>query len=90
MQNILSDIWNGNISVGDRCGILDPEVKKLVSLLSQNRQSLKSLLSPEQLPLFETYNDHYEEYLLRLMEHAFCDGFRVASQLLVEALADVT
>ena len=88
MQNILSNIWNGNISVGDRCGMYDPEVKELVSLLSQNRKSLESLLSQEQLLLFEKYDDHYEEYLLRLMEHAFCDGVRFATKLLVEAMGE--
>ena len=86
MHNILSDLWNGNLSVADHCGAYDPEIRELASLLAKNKQALSGMLSQEQLQLFETYDGHYEEYLLRLLEHAFCDGFRVALQLLIQGL----
>lgn len=88
MMQTIADLWNGNIVPCDNCGAHDRQINELVVLMARNRDNLNKEISPAQQVIFEKYIDCAEEYLLRLMEQAFCDGFSLASRLLMEALSD--
>lgn len=86
MKNIITDLWNGNISLCDQCGTQDDEIKNLVRLMERNRNALSDGLTEKQRELFEKYMDCAEDHLLRMNEQAFAEGFCFAAQLLTAAL----
>jgi len=45
-------------------------------------------LTAEQKLLFQEYIDCSEEYLFRMMELSFCDGFRIGGRLILEIGSD--
>ena len=86
MLQTISDLWNGNIAPCEHCGSHDQEANHLIRLLERNRENLCSGLTAAQKEIFQKYIDCSEEYLLRMLELAFCDGFCIAANLLVDAL----
>lgn len=86
MTQTISDLWNGNIAPYERCGMRDPDLKHLICLMERNRESLLKETTVQQQEIFEKYEDCSDEYLLRMTERAFCDGFCLASKLLTQAL----
>lgn len=85
MQTI-TDLWNGNIAPCEHCGAHNPEVNQLIGLMERNREKLNEGLTAAQTEIFQKYIDCSEEYLLRMLELAFCDGFCLGSRLATEAL----
>lgn len=86
MQTI-TDLWNGNIAPCEHCGSHDAEVNHLIGLMEQNRDNLCEGLTELQKETFQKYIGCSEEYLLRMLELAFCDGFCLGSKLTAESLA---
>lgn len=85
MQTII-DLWNGNIAPCEHCGAHDPAANELIGLIERNRESLSRGLTEAQMETFQKYIDCSDEYLLRMLELAFCDGFTLGSRLAVESL----
>ena len=85
MQTIL-DLWNGNIAPCEHCGSHDPVINKLTGLIERNRENLSRGLTQAQRETFQKYMDCSDEYLLRMLELAFCDGFCLGRKLAVETL----
>lgn len=86
MKNTISDLWNGNIAPYECCGACDPAINELIALIERNREALNVGLTDTQREVFQKYIDCFDEYLLRMLELAFCDGFSLGSRLVVEAL----
>ena len=86
MKSAIKDLWNGNIAPCDCCGSHDSEINELITLMERHRTTLCNHITPTQQEILEKYIDCSDEYLLRLTEHAFCDGFCLATRLLTEAL----
>ena len=86
MTQTITDLWNGNIAPCEHCGSHDPEANHLIGLLERNREALQKGLTAAQIEIFQKYIDHSEEYLLRMMELAFCEGFCLAGRLVTESL----
>lgn len=87
MSQTIKDLWNGNIAPCEHCGSHDAEANHLIALMERNREALWVELSDAQKERFQKYIDCSEEYLLHMLELAFCDGFCIASRLTVEALS---
>ena len=86
MKQTLELLWNGEIAPGQTSGVNDPEMEHLTVLLDRNREALSRELSPAQKALFDKYIDCTNEFNYLSSAQAFCDGFRLASKLLTEAL----
>ena len=86
MQQTIIDLWNGNIAPCEHCGSHDPVINKLMSLMERNQEKLSSGLTEAQMETFQKYTDCSDEYLLRMIELAFCDGFCLGSKLIMETL----
>lgn len=86
MLQTISDLWNGNIAPCEHCGAHDAQGKDLIHLMERNREVLCGELSAAQKETFQKYIECSEEYLFRMMELAFCDGFCLGSKLVMEAL----
>ena len=88
MRGIIADLWNSNLSPGEDCGKNDPEIENLIELIERNDKKLSNTLNPDQQKTFKSYSCCVEEYLSLITEQAFCDGFRLGSRFLTEALVD--
>lgn len=86
MTQTILDLWNGNIAPCEHCGSHDREANHLIGLMERNRENLLDGLTQAQKDVFQKYIDCSEEYLLRMLELAFCDGFCLGSRLTTEAL----
>ena len=84
MTTAICELWNGNIAPVEHCGAHDEVANLLSSMIERNRESLLIELTAEQKLLFQKYIDCSEEYLLRMMELSFCDGFRIGGRLIME------
>lgn len=88
MQTII-DLWRGNIAPCEHCGAHDSEVNHLLYLMEQNHDALCEGLTAAQTETFQKYIDCSEDYLLRMLELAFCDGFRIGGRLAMEICYDI-
>lgn len=87
VQTIIN-LWNGNVAPVEHCGAHDSEANRLVRLMARNREMLCEGLTIAQAELFQRYIECSEDYLLRMMELAFCDGFRIGGRLVMEMNCD--
>ena len=63
------------------------EVKRYVSIHNgRNREALREGLTAAQSEILQKYIDCSEEYLLRMMELAFYDGFCTGGKLTMEMI----
>lgn len=85
MQTIV-DLWNGNIAPCEHCGSHDSEANRLIALMERNRATLCMGLTNAQTETLQKYIDCSEEYLFRMQELAFYEGFCLGSKLAVETL----
>ena len=85
MKTIM-DLWNGNIAPCEQCGFHDPVINELSGLIERNRENLTGGLTEAQMEIFQKYKDCSDEYLLRMLELAFCDGFCLGGKLALEIL----
>ena len=88
MQTII-DLWNGNIAPCEHCGSHDAQINRLLCLMERHREGLHNGLTEAQTEVFQKYMDCAEEYLLRMMELAFSDGFCLGARLAAEVSADL-
>lgn len=84
MTNTMIDLWNGNIAPWEHCGAHDSEANHLHGLMEHNRETLREGLTVAQADIFQKYVDYSEEYLLRMLELAFCEGFCAGGKLVME------
>ena len=86
MPQTIIDLWNGNIAPCEHCGAHDPEVNHLIGLIERNREHLCEGLTAAQKETLQKYIDCSEEYLFRMLELAFSDGFCLGSRLVMESI----
>lgn len=88
MKRTIEELWNGNIASAQNCGVGDPEIENLVTLIERHKELLSKELGPPQKNILQKYIDCTEEYTCLISMCAFCEGFSLASKLLTEALFD--
>ena len=86
MPQTIIDLWNGNIAPCEYCGSHDPQLNQMIGLIERNRDALYEKMTEVQRDTFQKYIDCSEEYLLRMLELAFRDGFCLGSKLVMETL----
>jgi len=86
MEQILWELWNGNVAPGPNCGVGDPRIENITVLAERNRESLLKTLSAAQRELLEKYTDCMDEFCELMTMRAFSDGFCLSTKLLTEAL----
>jgi len=86
MKDTFTDLWYGAIVPWETCGVGDKRSVQLCTLRERHRGMLHEELNDAQKETFQKYLDCSEEYLLRMMELAFQDGYCLASRLAAEAL----
>ena len=84
MESAISNLWNGNIAPCEHCGTQDGKVNQLFTRMRREREVLEAELTADQKARLEGYSQLSEDYLLRMMELAFREGFVVGSQITAE------
>ena len=87
MENMISELWFGNIAPCEHCGSHDRQANTLIGLKERNRENLNRELSDSQKELLQKYIDASEEYLLRMMELSFREGFCIGSRMTAEVFS---
>ena len=86
MNRMIEELWYGNITPSEDCGVHDPKLDELCKLMQRNREMLESSLDGEEKERLGRYADCFDEYLCELSARAFRDGFCLASNLWAETL----
>lgn len=86
MENILIELWNGNISPAELFGNENHKMEDMLRLSEKNRKKLAPTLTETQNLFFERYTERMENYATYAAEQAFCNGFSLACKILTEAL----
>ena len=86
MDNILEELWYGNVSPWEQCNRNDREAKELIALLHRNREQLAEGLTQGQREMLEEYEDCQSELSAKTERTAFIKGFGLGVRLLSAAM----
>lgn len=84
MKQIISELWNSNLAPCEHCGAQDIKANTLYAKVQQGRGALEEMLLEEQRKPLAHYGQCWEDYLLRMMERAFQEGFVIGSRMAAE------
>ena len=90
MDNILEELWYGNIIPWEQFNRNHRETKELMSLLTRNRDRLTEGLTEAQKELLEKYDDCQNELSATTEKNAFVEGFCLGMRLLAAVMATQT
>ena len=86
MENILEELWYGNICPNADYYKGSPETKALLSRISDYHSDLTSTLTDKQIEVLEKFNECYNEisdiYERKIFEYAFKLGARIAIEIM--------
>ena len=85
MDNILEELWYGNIAPWEHSTRNDREYKELAALLCRNRDRLTEGLTEAQKELLDQYDECQHELSAKTEKNAFTQGFCLGTRLLAAA-----
>lgn len=85
MDNILEQLWYGNIAPWEHSTHNDREYKELTELLHRNRDKLTEGLTEAQKELLDKYDECQNELNAKTEKNAFVQGFCLGTRLLAAA-----
>ena len=88
MENILEELWYGNIDPQSQSKEKNKTVQKLLALMGFNRDKLFNSMSPEQQETLEKYDDSINEIHGFLEEEIFSYAFRLGGKFMLAILTD--
>ncbi len=86
MDNILTELWYGNLSPWEQCNQSDGETRELTALLCRNREKLAEGLTEAQKEILNKYDDCHNELGGKTEKNAFTCGFCLGVRLMTAAL----
>lgn len=87
-NNVLLDLWNGKIHPHENLAPQTPEYKDLCDHVNNLRKNIETILTPESKKKFNEYEETSDLISEILHAEAFCVGFRLAAQLLIDVKND--
>ena len=85
MDNILEQLWYGNVAPWEHSTRNDREYKELTELLRRNRDRLTEGLTGAQKELLDKYDECQNELSAKTERNAFTQGFCLGTRLLAAA-----
>lgn len=86
MKSTIEELWYGNITPCENCGVKDTEIERLVKLMGEHEDKLRNELAEQHRLLFQQYVKWSDRYACDISAQAFRDGFCLAAKLIVETL----
>ena len=88
MNNIIKELWHGNIVLQDDSRNNSPEMKELMEYMARHHEDLAKTFSDEQKEAFEKFHDCWSEYMSLAEASIFEYAFKLGMQLAIEALTE--
>ena len=88
MNSTIENLWYGQFSPCENCGVGDPEIEMLSLLINQSQETLCKELPMPQKEQFEKYADWSDKYARYIAACAFREGFSLGCKLISEALSE--
>lgn len=86
MKNTLEELWYGNIIPMEHSIEENTYIKKLINLMSKNREILSETLNDSQKELLEKYDDAVNEMYCEIEKEAFVYAFRLGGNIMLETV----
>ena len=80
MENIILDLFYGNIEPQELTTEITPRLRKLLNKLTTTEESFKSTLDEDSRNEFEKYVNEYNELSAVSCSDAFVSGFRLGAK----------
>lgn len=81
MEQILEELWYGNIAPCENCGAGDEEIEMLVKLIGEHEETQSRRLQDNHKFLFAKYVQWADRYACCVSARAFRDGFILAARI---------
>ena len=85
MNNMIKELWNGNITPQEDSRNNSPEMKELMEYMARHHDDLLKTMTDEQKEIFEKFEDCWVEYASyaekAFFEYAFRLGARIAMEI---------
>ncbi len=88
MNNVIKELWHGNIVPQEDSKINSKEMKELFSYISRHCDNLEKTLTDEQKETFERFRDCFSEYTSLAEAAIFEYAFKLGMHIAIEALAE--
>ena len=88
MDNIIKELWHGNIVPQEDSRINSKEMKELLSYMAKHHEDLEKTLSEDQKEIFEKFYDCWSEYVSLAEAAIFEYAFKLGAKLVYEALCE--
>ena len=86
MSKTIIDLWYGHIIPFEECGANDPAILELHRLMTRHSDTLRKELTEVQTESFQKFIESNDDYMIRMTELAFQQGFTIGCKLTAEAL----
>ena len=86
MDNILTELWYGNVAPWEQSGKNDRETREMTARMFRAREKLAGELTDEQVKILEKYDDCANELSAKTERNAFIKGFSLGIRLLTAAM----
>ncbi len=87
-DNILEELWYGNIDPHEQSYSRTPAIKELLELMQRNRAKLHEPMTEEQRETLEKYDDCVNEMHCIVEQEIFAYAFRLGGKLMLAVLTD--
>ena len=86
MNNMLEELWYGNLCPMEQSTADNKEIKSLINLMGKNRENLSSTLNNKQNEILEKYDACINELHSISEREIFSHGFILGGRLMLETL----
>ncbi len=86
MENVIKELWHGNIAPQSDSRNNSPEMKQLMEYMARHHDDLLKSMTDEQKEILEKFDDCWSEYASyaeeAIFEYAFKLGMKIAMEVL--------
>ena len=86
MNNIIKELWHGNIVPQSDSRNNSPEMKQLMEYMARHHEDLEKSFTDVQKETFEKFHDCWSEYASLAEEAIFAYAFKLGANLMLETL----
>lgn len=86
MENILDELWSGNICPDMDCHTNTKETKKLMQFMAEHHEKLMETLCENEREIFQKFDDCNSELADIYQREIFIYAFRLGARIMLEIL----
>ena len=87
MENLINELYYGNICPVEQMGRPTPEEKEILKRIHENEEKLRTILDEQEKAILDTIKDDCLTVSASMGERRFHDAFSLGARLMVEILA---